>query len=247
MNHENRIINFVEKPQFPAGNLASMGIYVFNREVITRFLLDDSLKNSSPHDLGYSVIPEMMRQNVRVVAYKFNAYWEDIGTMESYYWANMNLIADSPSLSLNGKWPVLTKNLNIGLARIYTQDNVTNSIVSQGCIIQGKVSNSILSPGVVVEEKATIRNSIIMENTLIGANSTVDNCILDEDAQVGKFCYLGFPSRLGSGDSKITVLGNRASVPSYTAVGQNSKLLPGVSEIDFLRHAVPAGIVVSPG
>jgi glucose-1-phosphate adenylyltransferase len=239
-----RITDFVEKPEFPSGNLASMGIYIFNREIIHRFLIEDSLKDDSPHDIGYAVIPEMLRQNIKISAYKFDSYWEDIGTMEAYYWANMNLIGEYPSLSLNGKWPILTRNHHTGLARIFTQDNVTNSIISQGCDIRGNVSNSILSPGIVVEEHATIKNSIVMENTIVGEHSTVENCILDESTKVGNFCYVGFPSRI-TPNPGITVWGKGATVPSYTAICQNSRMSSCVDTIDIFKNTFPADSVVS--
>jgi glucose-1-phosphate adenylyltransferase len=244
VNSDYRITDFVEKPEFPASNLASMGIYVFNKSILERFLVEDSLKDESPHDIGYAVIPEMLRQNIKISAYKFDSYWEDIGTMEAYYWANMNLIDEYPSLSLNGKWPILTRNHSTGLARIFTQDKVTNSIISQDCNIKGNVSNSILSPGVVVEENATVKNSIVMENTVVGEHSTIENCILDESSKVGNFCYVGFPSRITL-NSSITVLGKGAIVPSYTAISQNSRMSPCIDTIDIFNNALPIDSVVS--
>ena len=158
---DGRIIDFVEKPHSPTSNLASMGIYIFKPEVLAEHLLEDSAQPASLHDFGYALIPQMVKWN-KVFAYKFGGYWRDIGTIETYYEANMELIGPQPSLSLNSDWPILTGESILPLPELSDTGSVKHSIVSPGCTIRGRVENSILSPGVVVEEQAVVRNSIIM-------------------------------------------------------------------------------------
>ena len=231
---QGRIIDFVEKPHSPTSNLASMGIYVFKTEVLAEHLLEDSAQPASPHDFGYALIPRMVKWN-KVFAYKFDGYWRDIGTIETYYEANMELIRPQPSLSLNSGWPIFTGENVLPLPELSDTGSVKQSIVSPGCAIRGSVENSILSPGVVVEEQAVVRNSIIMANTVIGRHSVVDRCILDEGVNVGKFCYVGFGAGHILSFSDITVLGRDTIVPPGTAVGRNRRVEPGTKILAGMR------------
>jgi glucose-1-phosphate adenylyltransferase len=226
-NIEGRIIDFVEKPDTPKGDLASMGIYVFNREVLSGRLMEDAADLSSPHDFGYAVIPKMLSQD-KVFAYEFDGYWRDIGTVEAYYEANMDLINEPPSLNLDHNWPVLTNYAGSLPAGVCQEGNLENSIVSRGCIVKGQVEHSILSLGVEVEEHAVVRDSIIMSNTTIGRYSVVDHSILDEEVEVGEFCHIGSLGSLIRGERSITVVGRGAVIPSYTEMGPNCGPLPSL-------------------
>ena len=241
---EGRIVDFVEKSSTPRSNLVSMGIYVFNVDVLEKRLIEDSAQPNSPHDFGYAVIPHMVRRD-RVYAFKFDGYWQDIGTVEAYYRANMELIREKPPFSLDGGWPILTEN-QIPLLRVSQQGSVRNSIICSGSVIKGRVENSILSPGVRVEEQAVVKNSIVMANVFVGYHSMVDHCILDEEVNIGKSCYIGFRSGLLPGDSDITVLGKGVTVPPYTAVGCGCKVLPHVGQAEFATNMVPSGTDIPP-
>ena len=246
LSAEGRIVNFAEKPQRPTSDLASMGIYIFNREVLIEHLKEDSAQPSSPHDFGYAIIPRMVQQN-KVFAYRFDGYWRDIGTVEAYYEANMELIRTLPSLSLNGKWPVFTGASGFMLPKLFDQGSIKRSIISPGCVIRGEVENSILSPGVRVEDEAVVRNSIIMANSTIGRHSVVDCCVLDERVNLGEFCYAGFGASLVPGDWDITVLGQGVTVPPGTAIGRNCKIFPGVKPSDFTANLVVSGSIMGRG
>jgi len=246
VNTEGRMVDFIEKPSIPKSNLASMGIYVFSAQLLAELLLEDAAQASSPHDFGYSIVPQMLRHN-RAFAYRFNSYWRDIGTVEAYHEANMELCRESPSLSLNGSWPIFTKGSDLAPAKVSAQGVVSHSIIGPGCVIRGKVMNSILSSGVLVEEQAIVRDSIIMADATIGTHSLVGRCILDEEVNIGKFCYIGFGSSLRPGTPDVTVMGRGATVPSHTAIGHSSKVLPDVGPLDFAAKAIPAGAVVAHG
>jgi glucose-1-phosphate adenylyltransferase len=220
-----------------------MGIYLFDAKALVRRLTEDAQDSSSSHDFGYAVIPRMAHLD-RVFAYEFKGYWQDIGTIESYYQSNMMLVAGSPSFSLDDTWPIFTK--KDGLAEGTISNKMNNSLVSPGCVIEGRVENSVLSPGVRIEPEALVRKSVIMANCVIGRHSVIDHCILDEGVNIGEFSYVGFGASLVPGSFGITVVGRGATIPSHTAIGRNCKIYPGIEPTTFRTEVVPPGTVVSP-
>ena len=187
----------------------------------------------------------MIRRD-RVFAYRFDGPWWDIGTIEAHYRANMELTQEEPAFSLNGTWPILTRDNNVLPPKVSQGGNIKHSLISPGCVINGEVENSVLSPGVRVEEKAVIKNSVVMANTVIGKHSVVDRCILDEEVTIGEFCYIGFGESLISENWDITVLGRRVTVPPFTTVGRNCRILPDVGPADFATRTISSGMIVSP-
>ncbi|MFC1954845.1 glucose-1-phosphate adenylyltransferase family protein [Chloroflexota bacterium] len=234
---QDRIIDFVEKPRYPQSNLTSMGIYVFNKQVLIEHLLKDADQPESSHDFGYSIIPNMVKCD-KAVAYRFNDYWQDIGTTEVYYEANMELIKQQPSFTLDSTRPVFTEMGNFPPPEMSRKAVARHSLISPGCVINGLVEDSIISPGVTVEEQAMVRNSIVMNNSFVGNHSVVDRCILDEGVKVGEFCYIGFGSSLIQGHWDITVVGKDARVPSHTTIGRGCRVLPGTTEIEFSNDTI---------
>ncbi len=231
------VTEYVEKPDVPRSNLVSMGIYIFNKDVLIRRLIQDAAEQSSLHDFGYSIIPGMIGQEM-VYAYKFDNFWRDIGTIDAYYDTSIQLTGSKPPFSLTGNWPILTCGTNEPVKQ-FARSNVRNSIISPGCVIKGTVENSVLSPGVYIEEQAVVRNSIIMANTVIGLHSVVDSCIADEDVNIGNFCYVGF----GNDSERIsdyTLLGKGSSVSSHTAIARGCKVMPFSNPTDAL-HKVYVG------
>ena len=189
---DGNVIEYVEKPDVPRSNLVSMGIYIINKDVLIKRLIEDAGEPSSLHDFGYSILPGMVRQD-SVYAYKFDGFWRDIGTIAAYYDTSMELTGTKPPFSLAGTWPILTCE-NTEPVKKFPRGDVENSIIGQGCVIKGRVENSILSPGVLVDEQAVVKNSILMANVSVGLHSVVDSCIADEEVNIGKFCYVGFGS-----------------------------------------------------
>ena len=222
---DNEVSDFVEKSDKPISNLASMGIYVFNQDVLAQHLEEDAIQPESPHDFGYAILPSMLGKD-KVNAYEFTGYWQDIGNPQTYYAANMDLISAQPRFNLDGTQPVLTQRLNLPPSNISREAKVVNSLVSPGCVIKGYVENSILSPGVWVDAQAEVWNSVLMPNTFIGYHSVVDTCIIDEGVNIGKLCYIGFGKSPLSGDRDITVLEKGVTVPSHTVIGRDSRVLP---------------------
>ncbi len=242
---DGQITEFVEKPSIPKSDLASMGIYVFNRDVLARRLAEDAARPDSPHDFGYAILPGMLNRD-RVFAYKFNGYWQDIGTIEAYYAANMELVRQEPSFSLNSNWPVLAGDNSQPSPRKSQQGTIVNSITSSGCMVKGHVENSILGPGVWVEEQAVVKNSVVMDNAFVGYHSVVDCCILDEGVSIGRFCYIGFGGSLFAEECDVTVLGKGVTIPNHTAIGRRCRISPHINVSDLATGVVPLGTIVSP-
>jgi glucose-1-phosphate adenylyltransferase len=244
VDEASQIQEFAEKPRFSQSNLASMGIYVFRRDALFRRLAENAEDSSSPHDFGHAIIPRMVRLD-KAFAYRFEGYWQDIGTVESYYEANMALAAESPSFSLNGDWPISTREEKPYAASLPKM--ARNSLISPGCIVEGRVENSVLSPGVRVESEAVVRDSMVLRNCVIGRHSVVEHCILDEGVTVGEYSYVGFGPGLSTGNWDITVVGRGATIPPRSAVGRNCKIYPGVGPLDFSTPVIPAETVIARG
>jgi len=240
-----RIVDFIEKPRFPRSNLVSMGIYIFNKQVLYDCLIEDAAQPDSPHDFGYAVMPKIIGRD-RIFAYKFSGYWRDIGTAEAFYKANMEIISPQAHISLDGRWPILTgenrRPLQMDLSKL---GRVVNSLVSPGCVIKGYVENSILSPGVLIDNESVIRNSVLMSGVSVGHNSVVERCIIDEYVNIGKFCYVGFKGSFIPGEREITVLGKGLVVPSNSTINNNCKVLTDIRLDDFATTEVPSSNMVS--
>lgn len=221
LGKDGRVIEYVEKPDIPRSNLISMGIYIINKNLLIKRLIEDAVEPDSIHDLAYSITPEMVMRD-KVYAYKNNGYWRDIGTINSYYDTSMELVAAKPVFSIDGTWPILTSEGRETLS-VFSNGKVKNSIISPGCVIKGKVENSILSPGVWIDEQATVTNSILLPKVSVGFHSVVDSCIVDEEANIGKFCYVGFGSNQ---TAECTLIGKGASISSHTAIARGCKIMP---------------------
>ena len=240
---KSRIVDFVEKSPRPFSNLASMGIYLFNTDFLATRLAADAQNAASNHDFGYTLLPQMVKLD-KVYAYRFDGYWQDIGTVQAYYEANMELTREHPAFSLSSDAPVLTDGIDQPPAKVLKQATVINSLIGPGCVIKGRVENSVLSPGVCVEERAIVRDSLVMENTFIGLHTVVEKSVLDESLEVGNYCYIGFGSPR-AGQSDITVVGKGAVIPDHTAIGRNCKIRPLVKPADFAGAVVPYGATVA--
>ncbi|MDP4551365.1 glucose-1-phosphate adenylyltransferase [Alkalihalobacillus macyae] len=207
---EDRIVEFQEKPAEPKTNLASMGIYIFNWKALEKYLSEDEQNPESSNDFGKDIIPAMIEDQKNVFAYSFDGYWKDVGTLQSLWEANMDLLDDDPSLVLNDPaWKIYSVNPNQPPQYIAPQAKVTRSLVNEGCVVYGDVYRSVLFYGVHVGLGSTIKNSIIMPNVKIGANVTIENAIVESGTVVED------GMTLGSNDGSISLIadGEIVSVP----------------------------------
>src|SRR5204862_7296497 len=183
---QDRVVRWQEKPKHPKSDLASMGVYVFSKRALRRWLSEDRI------DFGGNVIPAMIDGGARVFGYRFDGYWQDVGTIQSYWEANMALLEDSPELDMYDRdWLIHTRSEERAPARVGSTAQVHRSLISHGCGINGMVVNSVLSPGVRVEVGAVVRDSIIMFDTVIRSGAVVDRAILDKEVVVGQGAMLG--------------------------------------------------------
>lgn len=180
-----KIYEFDEKPSKPKSTLASMGVYIFKWEVLRKCLLLDGENPLSAHDFGKNIIPIMLENNNSLYAYPFEGYWRDVGTVDSLWEANMDLLCDNPELNLNDpSWRIYTRNPNQPAQYVAPQAKVTNCIVNEGCIVQGEVKHSVLFYGVEVGEGSVITDSVIMPKVKIGKNVRIHKAIISENTVI---------------------------------------------------------------
>ena len=191
LDENDRIIGFEEKPKVPKSTFASMGIYVFNQKTLYRHLEEDAMDPNSRRDFGYNVIPKIIKSD-RCFAYKFNDYWQDIGTPESYLATNLDLCCNKPYYHFDQRWKIHAHMSEDSEPFIDPKAIVFNSRISPGCVVKGTVINSVLSPSVVVGEYSKVVNSIIMQNAKIDKNCLVDRCIIDEEETILTNCNIKF-------------------------------------------------------
>jgi glucose-1-phosphate adenylyltransferase len=244
MDETDRVIEWQEKPKQPKSDLASMGVYVFSKKALHKWLADDK------PDFGANVIPAMLGAGARVFGYRYNGYWQDVGTIQSFWEANMRLLDDDPDLDLYDKdWIIHTRSEERAPAKVGPTAQVHKSLISHGCEIAGTVVNSVLSPGVRVDVGAVVRDSIVMFDSVIRAGAVVDRAILDKEVVVGQGAIVGEgpyddrpnkqePGRLNTG---ITVIGKRAVVPRGVRIGRNVKVAADVRSSDFTGRVVRSG------
>ncbi len=197
-----RITEFAEKPKKPKSTLASMGVYIFHWQVLRRYLLEDSQHNDSEHDFGKNLIPAMLERKEKLFACSFNGYWRDVGTVESYWQASMDLLTDNPEFDLyDPDWIIGSVNLSLPPHYISKEANVARSLVSEGCQIYGKVENSVLFPYVIVEKDAIVRNSVIMARARVGRGAKVEKAVMGYKTYAMQGAEIGSESP----DAEVTV------------------------------------------
>ena len=204
------IYEFEEKPKHPKSDLASMGIYVFSADKLYKYLEEDESDKSSSKDFGKDVLPKMLAAGEKMVSYTFDGYWKDVGTINSLFESNMDLLGDSPNFDLSdASWSIRSRSPIAPPHYIAESGRVVNSIVASGCEIEGTVENSILSNDVIIKKGAVVKNSVIFSESIIDENATVDYSIIDEKVKVSR------NAKIGSGrydELKIAVLGRDITV-----------------------------------
>lgn len=213
---DGRIYEFEEKPPVPKSTKASMGIYIFSTMLLEKYLADDDADPNSSNDFGKNVIPKMLASGAKMYAYPFKGYWKDVGTVQSLWEANMDLIGDKPALDLRTpEMRILSRNSTRPPHYVGSSGKIENSLITEGCEIYGTVINSVLFGSVKVGKGAVIRDSVVFEECVIGEGSVVEHSMLDCRIRVGNDCTIGEP--IGSGKG-ITLLGADMDVPDGTVI-----------------------------
>jgi glucose-1-phosphate adenylyltransferase len=189
---DNSIYEFDEKPKRPKNDLASMGVYLFNWEVLKKYLVEDEKNKSSSHDFGKNIIPAMLSAGIELYAYPFKGYWKDVGTIESLWQANMDLLKIDNELNLFDKdWKIYSVNPLQPPQYVSRESKVVNSMISEGCKIFGTVVNSVLSPGVYIGKGAYVSDTVIMRNSIIRENTIIHRSIIGSRCEINKECSIG--------------------------------------------------------
>lgn len=208
-NDKNEIIEFQEKPAKPKSNKASMGVYVFTWNKLEKYLTEDEADPNSSNDFGKNIIPKMLDAKEKLFAYDFNSYWKDVGTIESLWEANMDLLADEMPIDLcDTKWRIYSRNPSMPPHYIAEGASVKNSLITEGCEVYGKVEHSVLFAGIDVEEGASVIDSVVMPGAKIGRGAVIRRAILSEN------CVIQPGAFVGEETGNIVVIGNGAVVKS---------------------------------
>ncbi|MGM0601963.1 MAG: glucose-1-phosphate adenylyltransferase [Bacillota bacterium] len=212
-----QIFEFQEKPENPKSNLASMGIYIFKWQTLKKYLLEDAENEESDGDFGKNIIPAMIDNDLQIYAYKFTDYWKDVGTIESYWGAHMDLLGDSPELDLHDRnWIIYSVNPNKPPQYIAETAEVDHSLINKGTQILGKIKNSVLFFGVRIERDVIVENSVILPNTRIGKGSHVKNSIIGRNVTIEENSKIGIDGQ--SEELKITVIGDEETVKKNSSI-----------------------------
>lgn len=201
-----KITEFQEKPKNPTSTKASMGIYIFSRKVLEKYLIEDESTPGSSNDFGKNIIPNMLGDGMKLYAYPFEGYWKDVGTIDSLWEANMDLLGDNPEFNIHDKkWRIFSRNYAEPPHFVGDEASVSNSIITEGCCIEGLVENCVLSNSVVIEKGAIVKDSIIMSGTVIKSGAIVNYSIIDSNTIVSEDAAVGEPKKCASG---IAVIGS---------------------------------------
>ncbi len=217
---QQRVTDFVEKPANPPSNLASMGIYVFSWEKARKYLVEDAEKENSSHDFGKDIIPTMLASDERLFAYSFEGYWRDVGTIDSLWEANMDLLEKDSGLEMNDEWKIYSRNPNLPAARIGIGARLDNCMVAEGCNVEGEVKHSVLFQGVQVGEGARIVDSIVMAGARIGAGAVVERAVIAEEVSVGDGAIIGEQG------AELAVLGPNCQITAGAKVAPGQSVEP---------------------
>lgn len=191
-DEEDRIIEFEEKPAQPKSNLASMGIYIFNWKLLRKMLIADMDNPESNHDFGKDIIPTLLNDGKRLFAWQFKGYWKDVGTIDSLWEANMDLLDKNNELDLNDPtWKIYTEDVTALAHYVGPQATVNRAFVTQGCIIEGEVKNSVLFTGAKIAEGAKVIDSVIMPGAEVAEGATVTRALVSDNVKIGKGAVVG--------------------------------------------------------
>lgn len=213
-DEDNRIYEFEEKPKNPKSTKASMGVYIFTWRVLRDYLIEDDSDENSKNDFGHDIIPKMLYDKCDMFAYEYTGYWKDVGTIESLWEANMDILRVDSGLKLHEAfWRIYARNPALPPQYVSQSAKIINSMVAEGCSIEGEICNSVIFYDVKVKKGAVIRDSIIMPGSVIEENATVETAIIAENVKICRDTKIG-------GNDKITVIGNGVEISSTVEAGK---------------------------
>ena len=248
-DEDKKILEFEEKPEHPRSNLASMGIYIFSWKVLREALI--SMKDQSSCDFGKHIIPYCFENQRRMFAYEYNGYWKDVGTLPSYWEANMELIDLIPEFNLYEEyWKIYTKSDNIEPQYVAPEGHVERSIIGEGSEIFGQVTGSVIGANVRIGKGSVVRDSIIMKDTVIGDGVTIDKSIVAENCTIGDGVVLGVgdeaPNKLNASvySFGLVTIGEDSVIPANVRIGKNTAISGITDKEDYPDGLLASGEVI---
>jgi len=236
-----RVNSFIEKPKNPPSTKANMGVYIFSQYILDKLLWEDHLKTDSSHDFGKDIIPLMVEKGMRVFAYPFSGYWMDVGTIQSYWKAHMDLLMPTPSLNLyNRSWVIHTRSEERPPANVQNGAIIEDSLISDGCIIEegARVIHSVLSPGVHIQSGATVSNSILLTDCTVQRDVFISNSVCDKRAFLHAGCNVG---KGENPENLITTIGKNSVVPPRFILEPGAVIGTDVIPSDYPKNIVKSG------
>ena len=223
-----RITEFQENPKNPKSNLASMGIYIFNWDILRKYLIEDEEDPDSENDFGNNIIPNLLKDGRRMYAYHFDGYWKDVGTIPSLWEANMEVL-DPEHSGINlfdENWKIYSRNSGMTGHKISDGGVVENSMITDGCRIAGTVRHSVLFAGVRVEKDAVVEDAVVMGGTVIRSGAVVRHCIVAENVEIGEHAVVGsMPDASGNG---VATIGSGITIGAEAKIGPNAMVTKNI-------------------
>jgi glucose-1-phosphate adenylyltransferase len=227
-----QVTSFVEKPAAPPSNLANMGVYLFNLDVLDEALLHDYRQQDTSHDFGRDILPRLVAEGARVMAYPYTGYWVDVGTIDSYWQAHMDLLGEKPPLDLSDRsWVIHTRTEERPPAHLARGAQVADSLITNGCTIASGalVQNSVLGPGTRVAAGARVINSVVLTDCVIQAGASVERAVIDKRVHVGEQVHLGG----GQASDPLVMVGKNSQLPVGLRVQPGATISADVTDADF--------------
>ena len=243
VDDHNHIVDFVEKPANPPGDLANMGVYVFKTDALDQLLMEDAVKDDSRHDFGYNIIPSMIAKGMKVIAYPFGGYWIDVGTIDAYWEAHMDLLGMPPSLDLNDRsWIIHTRSEERPPVRIEKGAIVEDSMITDGAVISAgaRIVRSIVSPGVYIGPDAYVYESVILTDSYLEKGAVIERAVIDKGVVVGHGARVGEASDVG--DLAIACVGKNTTIPPNFVVERSAVIGTDLDAEDILEQ-YPQGVI----
>ena len=234
-----RVTNFEEKPADPESDLVNMGVYLFNIDLLDKVLWEDRGKTESSHDFGKDILPRLVAEGARVFAFPYSGYWVDVGTVDSYWKAHMDLLAEIPPIDLNDRsWVIHTRTEERPPVRILAGAEVRDSMITDGCVVSpgAIVERSVLSPGVRVLPGAVIRESVVLTDAVIQSGARVERAIIDKRVMIGENAVVGGIEL--DQEPRITMVGKKSVLPEKLIVEPGAVIATDVIPADLTSNVV---------
>jgi glucose-1-phosphate adenylyltransferase len=242
VDKEYHVKSFIEKPKNPPSDLVNMGVYLFNLDLLDRALWEDHQREDSSHDFGKDILPQLIEKSCCVYAFPYSGYWMDVGTINSFWQAHMDLLSPNPPLKLYDRsWIIHTRTEERPPSRVPVSADIYASMLSDGCYIQegARVESSVLSPGAIIGPGAVVRESIIMTDSIIESGAVIERAIIDKRVHVGKNAHIG--GGIDEPVIRLSVIGKNSDVPEGMWVEPGAEIDTDVVASDYTGAVVKSG------